>query len=415
MRFFLTYLALLLVATLGQLPAQAQAKLQLTGQVRDAHSQLPLAYASVFLANTTYGITTDSTGHFLLSGVPSGQYELMASYMGYQLFTKTLNLQQATSFVANLEPVPTQLSEVVVRPTKNRPADFQLFRKQFLGSSMLSQQCSIENPQDVVVLYDKHSRELVAVAPRGLRVLNKGLGYRITYHNFDFKIFYDTNKCEVVAAPMFVELKSTDPKQQQRWQEARRRAYAGSLPHFLRSVYRNSLASEGFEVRAMVLALNTAQTKHNVAQIADSLTDVFSPEPGLLASVYRRPLSTAQIRRVETSPSRITLQFPYALQVTYKNEQPDAVYAAQAAINRRDSQLDAQQSQWMASGVKTALGRQDYAPILEVSELRLLGPLAVILSNGYLANPLSIKVDGYWGFEKVGEALPLDYSPDLLR
>jgi hypothetical protein len=415
MRLFLPHLVLLLAALLGQLPAQAQASLQLTGQVHDGRSQRPLAYASVFLANTTFGTTTDSTGHFLLNSVPGGQYELMVSYVGYKLFTKPLNLQQAISLVANLEPLPTQLSEVVVRPAKNRAADFQLFRKQFLGSSTLSQQCSIENPQDVVVLYDKQLRELVAVAPRGLRVLNKGLGYRIIYHNFDFKVYYNTNRLEVVAAPMFEELKSADSKQQQRWQEARRRAYAGSLPHFLRSVYRNSLASEGFVVQTMVLAPNSEQTKHELAQTSDSLIDVFSPEPGVLGSVYRRPLSTAQIRRVDTDPSRITLRFPYALQVTYKNEQPDAVYAAQAAIDRRTNLLDAQQNQWMGSGVKTALGRQLYDPILEVSELRLLGPAAVILPNGYLSNPLSVRLDGYWGFEKVGEALPLDYSPDLLK
>jgi hypothetical protein len=53
--------------------------------------------------------------------------------------------------------------------------------------------------------------------------------------------------------------------------------------------------------------------------------------------------------------------------------------------------------------------------VAEESQLRWLGPEALILPNGYLTNPLSIKVDGYWSFEKIGEALPLDYVPALLK
>ena len=77
-----TILLCLLTTLLGQLPARGQAQIRLTGQVRDALSQRPLPYASVFLANTTYGTTTDSTGHFVLTGMPGGQYEFMASYLG---------------------------------------------------------------------------------------------------------------------------------------------------------------------------------------------------------------------------------------------------------------------------------------------------------------------------------------------
>lgn len=413
MRTTTLHVLLLLAAILGYGPAQAQ--LRINGQVRDARTQKPLAFASVFLANTTYGTTTDSTGHFVLAGVPSGQYELMASYLGYQLYKKAVEASQATALAVSLLPSPTQLEEVVVRPRKNRSADMQKFLVQFLGNSALSRQCRLENPEDVVVLYDENHRELTAVAPRNLRVVNQALGYRITYYNFDFKVFYRASRCEFVAAPKFEELASTDVKQQQRWTENRRQAYAGSLPHFLRSVRENRMAEEGFLVQRLVSELNSTAAQQRLALPNDSIAAVLVPEPGLLARVYKQPLQAAQICHLDANSGKHTLQFANSLQVTYQPEQPDAMYTAYVATARRNTLLDAAAARWLGGQTKTALGKPGYEPVLEESQLRLLGPVAVILSNGYLTNPLSIKVDGYWGFEKVGEALPLDYVPAQLK
>ncbi|TPG67003.1 carboxypeptidase-like regulatory domain-containing protein [Hymenobacter nivis] len=413
MRLF-TVALLLLAAALGALPARAQ--LVLDGQVRDARTQRPLAYASVFLANTTFGTTTDSTGRFALAGVPGGHYEVMVSYVGYQLYQKTVDLQQSLTLAANVLPATTQLDEVVVHATKNRPADYQRFLQQFLGRSAFSRQCRIENPQDLVVYYDEQRRELTAAAPRGVRVVNQALGYRITYHNFDFKILYNASRCVFVAAPAFEALPTADAKKRRRWDENRRKAYAGSLPHFLRSVREGHLAEEGFLVQAMVVEPKSAQAQEHVAAAGDSLAAVFVPEPGLLARVYKAPLAAAQLcaSAAPGAPSG-RLQFADAVQVTYQGEQPDALYATDVAVARRNSQLDAAGARWQGAKNETALGRAPYDPILEVSELRLLGPPALILPNGYLANPLSVKVDGYWSFEKVGENLPLDYAPNLVK
>jgi hypothetical protein len=313
-------------------------------------------------------------------------------------------------------PTPVSLNEVTVRPTKNKPADFQRFVRQFLGNSTLSQQCHIENPQDVFVLYDKDTHELTALAPRSLRVINQALGYRIIYHNFSLKIAYSANRYEFVAAPLFEELPSTSAKQRQHWAESRRRAYAGSLPHFLRSVRENRVVQEGFVVRKLVRAPspNSEQDRQRLAQLSDSLAAVFTAAPGVTAYVYKQSVSAAQICRVEANPARVKLRFKDALQVTYQNEQPDPVYTAYAAVAAGSSaQVDVGSSRVLASRGNAPLGQAAAKPaaVLEVSELRLLGPEALILPTGNLRNPLSVQVDGYWGFEKVGEALPLDYTP----
>lgn len=404
---------LLLAILLLHLPAWSQ--IRLDGQVRDARTQQPLAFATVFLANTTYGTTTDSTGHFALAGMPAGQYEFMVSYVGYDLYKNLLDLRQSVTLTPGLQPV-AQLDEVVVRPAENRPADYRQFLRQFLGMSALSQQCRIENPKEVAVVFDQQRHELVALAPRHLSIINQALGYHITYHHFDFRVDYTSRRITFVAAPVYEELKSTDARQQQRWEANRRKAYAGSLPHFLRSVREDRLAQEGFRVEAMVIALNSSPIQQRIRQAGDSLATVLTPAPGIVALVYRQPLSAAQINQVGTEADQVRLQSPFDLRVTYKSEQPDAQYAALVLEARRSELLNAAKSQWQTNKTDVTPGRnQLYEPVLEVSELHLLGPAAIIQPNGYLTNPLSVKVDGYWAFEKVGEALPFDYVPSLTR
>ena len=412
MRLTFITMGLLLASLLICQPAWSQ--IRLDGQVRDALTQQPLPFATVFLSNTTYGTTTDATGHFQLTGMPGGQYEFTVSYVGYELYRKAFVLQQSTTLSPKLQPA-TNLAEVVVRPTKNRPADYRRFVRHFIGTSALSQQCRIENPDDVVVVYDARQRELVAIAPRQLSVINQALGYRITYHQFNFKVDYANNRVTSVAAPVYKALKSADARQQQLWEANRRKAYAGSLPHFLRSVREDRLAQEGFLVQAMVSAPNSAQIQRRIKEAGDSVAVVFTSQPGAVAFVYHQPLGIEQIRQIGSAANVVRLRNTVDLRVTYLGEQPDDHYVAMTLENRRIGALDAAKNQLQPNLSAATVGKiLPYEPMQEVSELHLLGPAAIIQPNGHLTNPLSVKVEGYWAFEKVGEALPLDYSPALL-
>jgi hypothetical protein len=335
------------------------------------------------------------------------------SYVGYELYKKTFDLRQSVTLTPSLQPA-AHLDEVVVRPAENRPADYRRFLRQFLGGSALSQQCRIENPADVVVVVDQRRHELVAVAPQHLSVINQALGYRITYHHFDFRVDYTSRRITFVAAPVFEALKSTDAKQQQRWEANRRKAYAGSLPHFLRSVRDDRLAQEGFRVQAMVSRLNSAPMQERIRQAGDSLATVLTPVPGLVTLVYQQPLNAAQITQVGAKEDKVLLQTPFDLRVTYQGEHPDVEYAALVQDARRNELVAAAKGQYPASRTDIKASREQFLePVQEVSELHLLGPAAIIQPNGYLTNPLSVKVDGYWAFERVGEALPFDYVPTL--
>jgi len=48
-----------------------------------------------------------------------------------------------------------------------------------------------------------------------------------------------------------------------------------------------------------------------------------------------------------------------------------------------------------------------------VSRLTLLVPETEINPNGTLVNPFDVVPGEYWGFQRIGEFLPLDYAPPV--
>ncbi|GIR29744.1 MAG: TonB-dependent receptor [Candidatus Neomarinimicrobiota bacterium] len=64
----------------------------INGFVRDDASGEPISYANVFLSNSSIGAATNSDGYFVLSGIPSGLYEVNVTMIGYGVFKEKVNL-----------------------------------------------------------------------------------------------------------------------------------------------------------------------------------------------------------------------------------------------------------------------------------------------------------------------------------
>lgn len=61
--------------------------------------------------------------------------------------------------------------------------------------------------------------------------------------------------------------------QQRDWEMKRKRAYSGSLMHFMRSVYRNKIEEEGFDVRSLKKVLSLTKTTQNSYDLQVKITD----------------------------------------------------------------------------------------------------------------------------------------------
>src|SRR5206468_7526403 len=88
-----------------------------------------------------------------------------------------------------------------------------------------------------------------------LIIENKALGYNIRYQLESFSYNFNTHLFFYQGYPFFQQMNGSFSKQK-KWEKRRKEVYYGSLMHFMRSVYRNILLKEGFEVRTLKKVLN---------------------------------------------------------------------------------------------------------------------------------------------------------------
>ncbi|MFD1871605.1 carboxypeptidase-like regulatory domain-containing protein [Hymenobacter bucti] len=393
-------LVILLSCWLGAAVA-AQAQGRITGVVQDSVTHEPLAFASVFLANTTLGATTTEQGTFVFERVPKGTYDIVGSYVGYRLSKQNITVgaaaQQVTLRLASSGP---QLSEVVVHADAHQEDNYRKFTGLFLGGTTFSKQCRIMNPEDVDVAFNDTSKTLTATTPNFVQIENTALGYRIKYYGLHFDYNTETEASGFDGQTVFEEMKPKDDQQRRQWAANRVAAYNGSLTHFLKSVYDNQVTESNFLAQQVRLvqplrAMRGEQLlkkKKGAFTAADRDSMRVWDELPAIAQLNPAARPIDSLRRVSTD-GRTFLRFTNELQVVFFGEAPDPGYTQPMSPIGPVS-------------AKSPTKRQ-------VSRLTLLAPETEIQPNGTLANPLDVVSGEYWGFQKMGEFLPLDYAPPV--
>ena len=117
--------------------ARQQNVRSISGTVIDAATEKPIEFATVALiapdSTIVNGTTTDSAGHFTIERIPSGEYKLMAAFIGYTSLITDLNAVPARGAVLALEPDAEMLEEAVV--TARRPVIEQKLDKLVMNIS----------------------------------------------------------------------------------------------------------------------------------------------------------------------------------------------------------------------------------------------------------------------------------------
>lgn len=91
------------------------------GFIYDKSNGEPISYAVVQLAGTSHGCMTEKSGNYMLTKIPSGEYTLQVSFIGYDSLTEkvTINNDAITKLIY-LEPSKTTLESVSVSAEKQR-------------------------------------------------------------------------------------------------------------------------------------------------------------------------------------------------------------------------------------------------------------------------------------------------------
>ena len=89
MKKFLLYPILYISSIFGQF--------SVTGKISDKKSRTPLPGSNVILVGTNLGAATDSDGFFEINNVPEGDYEIMATFIGYEIFKSNISITSSTT------------------------------------------------------------------------------------------------------------------------------------------------------------------------------------------------------------------------------------------------------------------------------------------------------------------------------
>lgn len=385
----------------------------ITGTVTDAGSKRKIAGANIFISNTSKGTVSDANGAFALYDIPAGKYELVVSNTGYETIVFPFNSNDLPKKLdVQMQIKVKQWETVSVTPFEKNGWEKwgRLFTDAFLGQSANAADCRILNKEAIRFRYNKKEGYLEAVADTLLLIENKALGYFIRYQMEAFEYNFNYRSVVYGGYPLFEEMDTSRKAKQRRYAKARQKAFYGSPIHFMRSAFNNRLAEEGFEVRRSKKILN--EEKQRVKKNFRVIT--------------HRDMGTGRIQNtVETSLSRDSIEY-YRDVLT----QPDYYELIGQSLLTADSLIAT-----ASSGDYKIMGFEDQllvifkpeAPAIEYQRTMLsrmppkqttrmfftpgTGNELHVYANGSYYDPLTLFLDGYMGWEKVAELLPLEYDP----
>ncbi|HFE64362.1 MAG TPA: TonB-dependent receptor, partial [Caldithrix sp.] len=103
------------------------------GIVKDSDTGDPLIGANVLLKGTGMGASSDLDGFFLLSDVPTGDYQLEVLYVGYEKYSSTINVNDTpVELTIVLKPMVYSGKEITVladRATRETPVAYSTIEK----------------------------------------------------------------------------------------------------------------------------------------------------------------------------------------------------------------------------------------------------------------------------------------------
>ncbi|HEY0246455.1 MAG TPA: carboxypeptidase-like regulatory domain-containing protein, partial [Mucilaginibacter sp.] len=240
----------------------------ITGKVVRMDNKSPVAGASVFLGNSSFGTATAPDGTFTLNGVRPGQYTLVVAVIGYQDHTQTILVGKDPIHVnIELETKSIMLREVQI--SDNAKADwkrnYEQFKKEFIGNDENAKNCEVINPEVLNFTYYKTQKRLEAYADEFLIVENRSLGYRVKFLVRDFKSDHISGIISYSGQRLFEDLPGKEI-QKKKWATNRDDAYYGSAMHFYRSLYKDRLNEDGFEMHRFTRMLNPERPDEAVIQ-----------------------------------------------------------------------------------------------------------------------------------------------------
>ncbi|MES2827640.1 MAG: carboxypeptidase-like regulatory domain-containing protein [Bacteroidota bacterium] len=381
----------------------------ISGTVKDKKGQT-LPGANVLLSGYQIGAVANNEGKYSISNLKPGNYAVLVQMMGY--LPASINVIISDKSVVTdlvLTENAKQLKEVVIRADRNRSKYLQIFRESFIGTSPNAEETKIINPNVIRFDYDDDTRILQASADEFIILENKALGYRIKYLLKYFEKDDRQNLISYYGNPSFEDLAKSTSKARQ-YKKKRDEAYSGSSQHFLTALFNNTSQKEGFTIYKMEKIRNPNKLPETVLdnrikfytqlsirgiQVSsngkDSL-EYYSKmklSPDTIEKLNMTEVNTDTLVKKEMNNQR-WMNYQNKLYVIYSGEKESIAYNWQTLYKvSKPPQLKDEQ---------VSIIHQPKNPIS-------------FYQYGIAFDPEELLFEGYWGYEKVADMVPVDYMP----
>ncbi len=218
------------------------------GIVVDQNNQ-PLPGSNIYFDGTTIATIADENGNFTLNYGSKLNSILAVSFIGYQTeFIKSFDSDKVLKIV--LKEASNTLNEVVIKKDRfTRKQKLQLFREQFLGTTITGKKAIIENEDDIYFDYDENTFIIKAYSDKPLIINNPLLGYKITYEIVNFDVNFYKLSCsssDVVKSYYAGLTRFEETNSNAKIVKQRDKCYQGSQLHFFRNLVANIWNKENF-------------------------------------------------------------------------------------------------------------------------------------------------------------------------
>jgi hypothetical protein len=369
----------------------------ITGKITNGGSKSPVARASVFLSNASYGTASLDDGSFSLRGVKPGQYNLVVTTLGYEEYSKQVLVTAKPIEVAiELTPKVMMMRAVTITSNADWKKNYELFKKDFIGTSENSRQCKVLNPHVLDLNYIRKRQTLEASSDEFLVVENKALGYRTKFLLNSFSSDNLSHTISYSGKALFEELPGSE-SQKKNWKAKREESYYGSAQHFYRSLYKNKLDDEGFVIYNYTRILNPNRYQEAYIQKKIKQFDMLNRDSVMYwidqqnvpkwakENLIKPPLKATDVLRVTGQEGIYAITFPAYLYVVYTKKREEAVF--------RD--------------IYRPLDMENFeTSVISLNDKRY----AIFDMNGIVIaeSPLN---EGTWSKAKLSNMLPVDYEP----
>ncbi|MBK7131996.1 MAG: carboxypeptidase-like regulatory domain-containing protein [Bacteroidales bacterium] len=248
----------------------------LKGTIKDVNTGEVINYASIYINGTFVGTNSDIGGNFELDISRYPAMPLTISALGYYSLNIP-NLDPYKKLEIYLTPKLFELSEVVINAKKisrERRNNMGYFKREFLGITMNASNCTIKNEDDITFSHDSSGDTLIAISLKPILIENNALGYNLVYYLDIFKYSKKTGYILITGNCIFNEDLSIDKSLQEKYDRRRRSAYLGSRMHFIKSLWANTQAVEGFVVKD--INYKVLSPDKYLCQTVDTATGVIS-------------------------------------------------------------------------------------------------------------------------------------------